>query len=109
MSAFFMLLFIPDRAIRGSIKLGTGGYDMQSVYAPSLSGSFLDSFSIDLSSSSIGPWIRRFLLNTNQIEIIRELAAQVTLPPLYYPMVRVKDEYWEAAAEAAKRYGMVLT
>jgi hypothetical protein len=100
---YIMLVFIPDRAISGyANKLGTGGYDYNvAVSAPSFSGPFLDSFSMDLSASRFGPWIRRMLLNTNHIEMIRELASQVTLPPVYYPMIRVSDAQWTEAASAA--------
>ena len=103
-----VLIFTPDVPISGeTIKLGAGGYDMETVSAPSLSGSLLDSFSFDLASSRFGPWVRRMLLNNNNLEMIRELASQVPLPPLYYPIVRIKDEQWNEEARVAKLPGIL--
>lgn len=44
-------------------------------------------------------------MNNNNIEIIRELASQVALPPLYYPMVRVPDNEWDLAMKSSKHHG----
>ena len=103
-SLYYIILFIPDIPISGEVlKLGSGGYDYKTIsYVPSINGAFLDSLSIDFSTSRVGPWIRRFLLNHNHVEMIRELAAQTNFPPLSYPMVRLSDSDLNSIVISAK-------
>ena len=92
-----------ERAISGSSAvLGSPAYDMQSVVAPAASGPLLTALTYLLTATPLGPPIRRFLLNDNKVEILRELAAQSNnTPPLYYPMRRVDAAVYEAHAAAA--------
>ena len=92
-----------ERAISGSSAvLGSLAYDMQSVVAPAASGPLLTALTYLLTATPLGPPIRRFLLNDNKVEILRELAAQSNnTPPLYYPMRRVGAAVHEAHAAAA--------
>ena len=92
-----------ERAISGSSAvLGSLAYDMQSVVAPAASGPLLTALTYLLTATPLGPPIRRFLLNDNKVEILRELAAQSNnTPPLYYPMRRVDAAVHEAHAAAA--------
>ena len=92
-----------ERAISGSSAvLGSPAYDMQSVVAPAASGPLLTALTYLLTATPLGPPIRRFLLNDNKVEILRELAAQSNnTPPLYYPMRRVDAAVHEAHAAAA--------
>ena len=92
-----------ERAISGSSAvLGSPAYDMQSVVAPAASGPLLTALTYILTATPLGPPIRRFLLNDNKVEILRELAAQSNnTPPLYYPMRRVDAAVHEAHAAAA--------
>ena len=92
-----------ERAISGSSAvLGSPAYDMQSVVAPAASGPLLTALTYLLTATPLGPPIRRFLLNDNKVEILRELAAQSNnTPPLYYPMRRVGAAVHEAHAAAA--------
>ena len=91
-----------ERAISGSSAvLGSLAYDMQSVVAPAASGPLLTALTYLLTATPLGPPIRRFLLNDNKVEILRELAAQSNnTPPLYYPMRRVDAAVHEAHAAA---------
>ena len=93
-----------ERAIYGSSSavLGSPAYDMQSVVTPAASGPLLTALTYLLTATPLGPPIRRFLLNDNKVEILRELAAQSNnTPPLYYPMRRVGAAVHEAHAAAA--------
>ena len=92
-----------EHAISGSSAvLGSPAYDMQSVVAPAASGPLLTALTYLLTATPLGPPIRRFLLNDNKVEILRELAAQSNnTPPLYYPMRRVGAAVHEAHAAAA--------
>jgi len=82
--------------------LGSPAYDMQSIVAPDASGPLLTALTYLLTATPLGPPIRRFLLNDNKVEILRELAAQaIDTPPLYYPMRRVGAAVHEAHTAAA--------
>ena len=71
-----------ERAISGlSAVLGSPAYDMQSVVAPAASGPLLTALTYLLTATPLGPPIRRFLLNDNKVEILRELAAQSNNTP----------------------------
>lgn len=87
------VLLIPDVAITGkSIKLGNTDYDVKVITTPVVTGKALEAFSYVATRTRLGPFIRRYLINDNHVEIIRELAAQITLPPMYFPMRRVGKE-----------------
>ena len=92
-----------ERSVSGSSTvLGSPVYDMQSVVAPDASGLLLTALTYLLTATPLGPPTRRFLLNDNKVEILRELAAQaIDTPPLYYPMRRVGAAVHEAHAAAA--------
>jgi hypothetical protein len=92
---FAAAIFTPDTRINGRrLILGHVGYDKYTVNLPVMRGRLLDLFSRLLVVTRLGPWIRRKLLNANDVLIIRELAAQTSLPPLQHPMVRLSDEEW---------------
>ena len=87
------LLFVPDTPISGSeLKLGTGGYDIIPLVSPVLKGTPLEIFANLFSVSKLGPFIKRFLLNQNKIHMLRELSAQVEVPPLHFPLYRMNKQ-----------------
>ena len=92
-----------ERSVSGSSTvLGSPAYDMQSIVAPDASGPLLTALTYLLTATPLGPPVRRFLLNDNKVEILRELAAQaIDTPPLYYPMRRVGAAVHEAHTAAA--------
>jgi len=57
-----------------------------------------------LSNPYIGPPLRRMLLNDNGVEKLRELASQLTVEPLHFPMDRVDSASWEKAAERSSSF-----
>jgi Asp-tRNA(Asn)/Glu-tRNA(Gln) amidotransferase A subunit family amidase len=93
--AFVLALFLqPEIPITGSKKivLGSKGYDIKQVIAPSADGFLLRVLSYVITRTPFGPAIRRKLLNDNDVSIVRELGSQVHIPPLYFPMKRVAIE-----------------
>lgn len=88
------LCFQGDLVITGKkIILGHGGYDMEKIRAPVAKSSFLSWFSYLVADTRFGPSIRRFLLADNHISNLRELSAQIKLPPLHFPMRRIADPH----------------
>lgn len=84
------VLFQPEVPISGKkLILGTKGYDMKAVTAPVADGALLKIITYVLTRTPFGPALRRKLLNDNDVAMIRELGAQVTTPPLYFPMKRI--------------------
>lgn len=72
-----------------SIVLGTQGYDIGSLKAPSADSLKLDILSYILTKTPFGPAICRILLNQNKVFNLRELGDQIKLPPLEFPMRRL--------------------
>jgi hypothetical protein len=64
-------------------------YDIKPATAPVATGKFLDVLSFLFTKTRFGPSIMRQLLNDNGIVNLRELASQITLPPMYFPMRRL--------------------
>ncbi len=94
------VLLIPDVAITGKVvKLGNLEYDVKVINTPVVTGKALEVFSYVATRTRLGPFIRRYLLNDNHVEIIRELAAQINLPPMYFPMRRVGKDQLNAVSE----------
>lgn len=89
----------------GAVTLGTGGYDMEPLQAPAASGTLLRVLTWFLTSTRLGPPVRRYLLNNNRPhQHLRELASQAGMyPPMYYPVHRATPaEHKEHAARAAR-------
>jgi hypothetical protein len=80
-----------------------------SVSAPVASGWALKLQSLILTQSPLGPAIRRHLLNSNGLHVLRELASQIpTLPPLHFPMKRLSGEAWATHADSASKGALAL-
>lgn len=102
----FGVVFTPDAKIKGRrIVLGQGGYDKYTIRLPAMRGRILDLFSRLTVLTRLGPWIRRKLLNANDVHMLRELAAQTTLPPVQHPMVRVSEQDWQQMKAWSERLG----
>lgn len=92
-AVLFSLCFIPDTPITGKkIELGAGGYDISVLAAPVATSTFLDVLSFLMTKTRVSPAIRRFMLNNNNIANLRELSAQIDLPPMSFPMRRLGAE-----------------
>jgi hypothetical protein len=79
-----------DTPIHGNnFVLGVGQYDMKALSAPVVKSQLLQIFAWLLTRTRLGPLLRRVLLNGNGIVNVREMAALVDLPPMYYPVRRV--------------------
>lgn len=93
--AVISLFLIPNTPISGTrIVLGTLGYDIEVLDAPVADSVMLDALSYVLTRTRFGPFIRRFLLDNNKISDLRELASQMDIPPMYFPMRRLSaDKY----------------
>lgn len=84
--------------------LGSGGYNIVSLAAPIATGSILEIIAAVLSNVYIGPPLRRMLLNDNNIVKLRELASQLPLEPLHFPMDRVNSVQWNEAAKLSASF-----
>ena len=80
------------------LRLGEGGYDIESLMTPSLTGWQLQLFAW---ASTHSPSLVRLLLNTNGVHKLRALAQQVppSTPPVLLPLVRLTTS--ERARHAA--------
>ena len=91
------LCFQPDSPITGNkIKLGQQGYTVEILDAPTATSTLLDVLSYVLTKSRFGPALRRHLLNTNNIALLRDMASQIDHPPMSFPMRRVNAAQYEA-------------
>jgi Asp-tRNA(Asn)/Glu-tRNA(Gln) amidotransferase A subunit family amidase len=87
---FIHLVFHNHEPITGKkIILGNPEYNIKPATAPKLDGQLLKIFAYIATKTRFGPAIIRQLLNDNGIVNLRELASQITLPPLHYPMRRL--------------------
>lgn len=87
------LLLQADPGITGDkIVLGDPTYDIEPISAPVASSVLLEILAYLFTRTFIRPVIFRKLLNDNHIIRVRELASQIHLPPLYFPMRRVPAE-----------------
>jgi hypothetical protein len=86
-----------DKPITGErVILNSKGYDIRVIDAPIADGFVLDFFSKIISRTRIGPFIRRLLLNDNMIYNLRELASQIRLEPLFYPIFHLENNVDDA-------------
>ena len=81
-------------------KLGEGGYDIEPLVTPALSGLPLQLFAAVMTSS---PAIVRILLNGNGVHKLRALSMQVPkgIPPVMMPMVRLPSAAYAIHVAAA--------
>jgi Asp-tRNA(Asn)/Glu-tRNA(Gln) amidotransferase A subunit family amidase len=87
---FIHLVFHNHEAITGKkIILGNPEYNIKPAVAPKLDGQLLKIFAYIATKTRFGPTIIRQLLNDNGIVNLRELASQISIPPLHYPMRRL--------------------
>lgn len=93
-AALTIAIFKPFTPISNGLKypLEKNDYDIINAVAPAASGFLVEIFGYIVSKSRFGPWIVRLLLNDNRPEEIRELAAQIDLPPMYFPVRRYSAE-----------------
>jgi hypothetical protein len=86
-------LFHSETPITGKkFILGQVGYDIVPLQAPSATSLKLDVLSYILTRSIFGASIRRILLNDNKVANVREIASQIDLPPMFYPMKRLNKQ-----------------
>lgn len=83
------------------VELGKSGYDVLPLQAPAVTAGLLQSFSFLATKTRFGQYIRRYLLEKNGLVILRELSAQIDLPPMHYPIRRLNREEWAAVAAPA--------
>ena len=99
LSAVVYLLLRPDIPITGKlVKLGEDKYDIVALDAPAASGLKLKILTYLMTKSRVGPAIRRYLLDNNRYHLLRDLASQIHLSPMYYPMKRLDREQHAAAS-----------
>jgi Asp-tRNA(Asn)/Glu-tRNA(Gln) amidotransferase A subunit family amidase len=117
------LFALQDVSITGNgIQLGLEPYSMSGLVAPALSGTMLRIFSRKLLALSFDlffisltdllrylPPLRRKLLNDNHMEQIRELAAQINIPPMYYPLYRPNTDEIEESYRLANASQSLLS
>ncbi|KAJ1428521.1 amidase signature domain-containing protein [Ochromonadaceae sp. CCMP2298] len=102
-----------DTPITGQkFKLGTPGYDKTALEAPVATSTLLQVLSFLLTRMPFSPALRRALINKNNIADLRELASQIQIPPLTFPMMRVSlKEYQELTTpdEQSKAKQILIT
>lgn len=90
---FFAVVFNGEVSVNKTqtpILLGNMTYEYGQLIAPVATGPMLTFQSWVLTSSPLGPFLRRVLLNDNNLHILRELAKQIPyVQPLHYPMRRL--------------------
>jgi hypothetical protein len=100
-----------------AFSLTQNRYDIELTKAPIATGFLLEIISYIFTKSKLGPTVVRSLLKDNKVVNIRELAAQIELPPMYFPMRRLTREehsayYKEAVSpsslQAAVTAGLTL-
>lgn len=92
--AIFVALFLQgdDLVNPTRIKLGDPKYDIVPVESPSASSTLLKILTYVMARSNLGPVVRRKLLKDNKLYLLRDLASQIKLPPLHFPMRRLNKE-----------------
>lgn len=75
-----------------NLKLGDPAYDIVPIQSPAADSWVLMVLTYILTRSPLGPSIRRILLKDNKINLLRDLAAQIKLPPLHFPMRRLDKD-----------------
>jgi Asp-tRNA(Asn)/Glu-tRNA(Gln) amidotransferase A subunit family amidase len=104
---FLAFSFRNHEAITGKkIILGDLTYDIKKATAPKVDRTLLKIFSYIATETRFGPWIVRQLLNDNGVVNLRELSAQIVLPPLYFPMRKLnlkEQEQYNASINAHDR------
>ncbi|GBG25580.1 Glutamyl-tRNAGln amidotransferase subunit A, mitochondrial [Hondaea fermentalgiana] len=92
----------PDVSVNdATTRVGDGAYDLEPLVSPSLTGWPLKVVTKVITASPFGPLILRLLINDMGLHMVREFAAQLPrLTPMYYPMIRIKND--EKAAIAAE-------
>lgn len=100
-AALFTVLLPNDQLInlKTAVKLGDPTYDIKSLQSPSTNSLILQVVEYVLTQTRLGPFIRLTLLRENNVRQLRELSAQIKIPPIYYPMRRLNAED-RAAVEA---------
>lgn len=92
---FFSLCFRSDTPITGDkIKLGDIKYNSKRIEAPAATSYLLDTLSYILTRTIFSRSIRRILLDQNEIVNLRELACQITIPPLNFPIKRLSTSQY---------------
>lgn len=93
---FFTFVFHGEVAVQKTeapVLLGNMTYEYAGLVAPVATGSMLTLQSWILTSTPLGPFLRRVLLNDNKLHMLRELAKQIPyVAPLHFPMRRLSSE-----------------
>lgn len=78
-------------------------YNIIELDAPAISGLPLTLVAWLVTRTPLRPFILRFLLNQNEVHLIRELAASklVGVPPTYYPLARLSAVEYDYHVQAA--------
>jgi Amidase len=78
-------------------------YNIIELDAPAMSGQLLTLVTWFATRTPLRPFILRFLLNQNEVHLIRELAASklVGVPPTYYPLARLSAIDYDYHVQAA--------
>lgn len=109
--AVFVVVFNGERAVvtpSDSLRLGDLNYVYPAVKAPTATGTFLRVQSWLLTESPISPFLRRVLVNNNNIVNLRQLAIQTDLPPLHFPIARLNAKDYQEHAEATPTAATLL-
>eukprot|EP00041_Stephanoeca_diplocostata_P014875 m.281382 g.281382 ORF g.281382 m.281382 type:complete len:650 (+) comp19838_c0_seq9:195-2144(+) len=88
------------------IELGNKRYDIAQLSAPALTGTPLQLLAWLVSYSPLNSLLCRYLLNGNNIHILREVGRAIgnEAAPLYFPMSRENSKMWHDWSEYANEF-----
>ena len=95
---------VSSTTIRTSTDYTYSEYNIIELDAPAMSGFLLTIITWIVTRTPLRPFILRFLLNQNEVHLIRDLAATklAGLPPTYYPLARLSAADYDYHVQAAQ-------
>lgn len=69
-------------------------FRLKAVDAPVATGFMLDLIATAMTKTRFGPFLRRLVVNDIGVHKLRDLASQIDLPPLHFPMHRLSAKDW---------------
>jgi hypothetical protein len=97
---FLPLSLISRIPIRGDLVLEDDRYDMVDLSAPVAEGHLLKILAYLISDSPLGSVLGRYLLDSNQMILVRELGSRLNAwAPMYYPVHHIDGDEWNQAVK----------
>ena len=106
-----MMMAVQEVPVMASSEIISTDYNIIELDAPALAGVLLTFVTRIATRTVLRPFIVRFLLNKNEVHLIRELAANklVGVPPTYYPLARLSSTDYDYHVQAAAKSENILS